>query len=211
VVGVFYAVLLAFAVILVWQRMNDAKSVVLREAGAAQTMYRLAAGLGGGEGVALQHEITAYLRTAMASGWPAMQRGNESPDVTQAVNRLYATILAVHPADPGRGALFAEILHQLDRLSQARQARLALAGSGVPAILWIALFVGAVVTIGFTFFFGTVSLPTQVLMTVLLALLIASQLWVIVAIDRPYAGPIGIRPQALAAVMHEHSSTLPTP
>jgi len=184
--------------------MNDAKTVVVREAGAAETIYRLAEGIGGGVGTLLQHEIVAYLRTTMAMDWPAMRHGNESSDVTQAVNCLYATVLAFHADDPKRDALFAEILHQLDRLNQARHVRLALAGAAVPAILWIALFLGAVVTIGFTFFFGTLDLRTQALMAALLALLIATQLWVIVAIDRPYTGLVGVRPQALAAVMHEH-------
>ena len=47
VVGVLYAVLLAFAVIVVWEKFNDADSEVAVEAGAAVTIYRLAEGMGG--------------------------------------------------------------------------------------------------------------------------------------------------------------------
>src|SRR3978361_51949 len=39
-VGVLYAVLLAFAVIVVWERYSDAESHVSQEAGAAATTYR---------------------------------------------------------------------------------------------------------------------------------------------------------------------------
>ena len=61
-VGVLYAVLLAFAVIVVWEKFNDADGEVAVEAGAAVTIYRLAEGMGGAPGAALHEAITAYLR-----------------------------------------------------------------------------------------------------------------------------------------------------
>src|SRR5437764_10889336 len=43
-VGVIYAVLLAFAVIVAWEKFSEAEIAVVQEAGAAATLYRLAAG-----------------------------------------------------------------------------------------------------------------------------------------------------------------------
>ena len=43
-IGVIYAVLLAFAVIVAWERFSDAEAAVVHEAGAAATLYRLAGG-----------------------------------------------------------------------------------------------------------------------------------------------------------------------
>jgi len=43
--GVLYAVLLAFAIIVVWEKFNVAENDVAREAGAAATIYRLSDGL----------------------------------------------------------------------------------------------------------------------------------------------------------------------
>jgi hypothetical protein len=40
-VGVLYAVLLAFAVVVVWEKFNQAESEVAKEAGAAATVFRL--------------------------------------------------------------------------------------------------------------------------------------------------------------------------
>src|SRR5271168_3637380 len=45
-VGVLYAVLLAFAVIVVWEKFNESENFVAQEAGAAATIYRLADGVG---------------------------------------------------------------------------------------------------------------------------------------------------------------------
>src|SRR5471030_908329 len=57
-VGVIYAVLLGFAVIVVWQKFSDAENDVALEAGTAATIYRLAGGIGGDTGSAVREGIT---------------------------------------------------------------------------------------------------------------------------------------------------------
>jgi hypothetical protein len=201
VVGVLYAVLLAFAVIVVWEKFNDADSEVAVEAGAAVTIYRLAEGMGGAPGAALHQAITAYLESAIADDWPAMADGVESSATNAALNAVYADLLRFQPADDRARVMMAEVLYQLDQLTQARRARLALASGIVPGILWAVLFLGAALTIGFTFFFGTENLRAQALMTGALALLIFAGLLIIVAIDRPFSGTVTVRPEALAAAL----------
>src|SRR5215472_3266207 len=71
VVGIIYAVLLGFAVIVVWGRYNEAEIAVLREAGGAATVFRLAAG-DEPEEVATRAAIGNYLRLAINRDWPAM-------------------------------------------------------------------------------------------------------------------------------------------
>ena len=83
-VGVLYAVLLAFAVIVVWEKFSEAENVVAREASALATLYRLADGIGGDPGSALRDSLGRYIRTAAAEDWPAMGRGTDSPATTRA-------------------------------------------------------------------------------------------------------------------------------
>jgi hypothetical protein len=73
----------------------------------------------------------------------------------------------------------------------------------VPGILWVVLFLGAAVSIGFTFFFGTENLRAQSLMTGALALLIFSGLLIIIAIDRPFSGSVRVKPEALENVLED--------
>jgi hypothetical protein len=200
-VGVLYAVLLAFAVLVVWERFNESESSVAMEAGAAATLYRLADGLGGAEGEALHAATSAYLEAAIGDDWPAMEGGGASPAVTDALNTVYATLLGYNSAD-GRGqVVLAEALYQLDQLTQARLARIVAASGTVPDIVWLVLFSGALVTVGFTFFFGTESLVAQALMTGALSVLIFSGLLIVIAIDHPFAGSVRVEPEPLAAVL----------
>ena len=79
----------------------------------------------------------------------------------------------------------------------------------MPKALWPILLGGAAITIGFTFFFVTQRLLTQILMTALLAILILSELLIIIGIDRPFSGAVKIGPNALAAVLTDVESRLP--
>lgn len=95
----------------------------------------------------------------------------------------------------------AEIFSQLDVLTQTRRVRLAAAEGAIPGVLWTVLFGGAVVTIIFTFFFGTKNLRAQVLMAGMLALLIWSELLITVVIDKPFTGSIKVSPEPLAVIL----------
>ncbi len=202
-VGVLYAVLLAFAVIIVWEKFSEAENAVAQEAGAVATLYRLADGIGGDPGAAFRSGLTHYAQVAIAEDWPAMERGEASHAVTRALDGAYAALLTFNPSD-GRGtALLAEALHQLDLVTQARRVRLVLAPGVMPGVLWVVLFGGAVLTIGFTLFFGAENLRVQAMMTGILSFLIFSGLFVIVAIDHPFAGAVRVQPEALAAVLED--------
>jgi len=202
-VGVLYAVLLAFAVIVVWEKFSDAEDHVALEAGAAATLYRLALGIEGEPGVALRAKLNAYLESAVTQDWPAMEKGKPSPQTTLAVANLYAVTLTYKPTDFRGAMLLEETLRQLNTLTEARRARVVKAAGIVPGVLWFVLFGGALLTVGFTFFFGNANLRAQSLMTGALSLLIFSGLLVILTIDQPFAGAVKVHPEALVDVLGE--------
>jgi hypothetical protein len=205
VVGVLYAVLLAFAIIVVWEKFNEAENVVAREAGAVATIYRLSHGIGDQPGSALRTALNKYLQITVSEDWPAMEHGQESEAARQALDSVYAALLPF--AQQQSSSLMTEVLHQLDIVTQERRARLVAAEGTVPGVLWPVLFWGAALTIGFTYFFGTQNLRAQTLMTGLLSILIFSGLLIIIVIDKPFAGVVKVQPDALAKVLAEFGGT----
>jgi hypothetical protein len=199
-VGVLYAVLLAFAVLVVWEKDNDAEASVAAEAGAAAALYRLSNGVGED---AVRAAVTGYLEATIRDDWPAMARGGESPSAVAALDALYAAVLAYRPEDARGAVVQAEALRELGQLTQARRARVVVASGIVPGVIWVVLFVGAAITIGFTFFFGTENLRAQALMTGALALLILLGLLIIVVIDRPFAGSVRLEAEPLVRVLED--------
>jgi hypothetical protein len=201
--GTIYAVLLAFAVIIVWEKFHDAETAVAQEAGAVTALYRLSGSLEPDERAKVQDEMTHYLRVAIADDWQAMARGQGSRDVTRALSGIYEAALAYEPANSRGETILGEMLDQLDQVTQARRARLSLAAGIVPGLVWLVLFVGAVLMIVFTFFFGTVNLRAQVWMTAMLTFVTFLSLLIVMALDHPFAGDIQVTPAALERVLAE--------
>ena len=201
VVGVLYAVLLAFAIIVVWEKFDNAESTVAREAGAAANVYRLSYGMAEAPATSLRARLSAYLAATISDDWPAMEHANESSAARLALDAVYGSVLVT---PEGRdSALVAEILHQLDVITQERRARIVAADGTVPKVIWPVLFGGAAITVGFTFFFGTQNLSAQAFMTGLLTSLIFSGLLIVVLVDRPFSGSVTVKPDALAKVLAE--------
>jgi Na+/melibiose symporter-like transporter len=202
VVGVIYAVLLAFAVIVVWERYTEAEVAVVQEAGAAATIYRLAAG-NQPDAEATREAVSNYLRLAITHDWPLMAREEESADVTRALDTLYTSALNLTPNEPQQAAITLELFNQLDTITKARRARLHLSVGIVPGVLWTALAIGGILTVAFTFFFGTENLRAQVLMTGILAVIVFLGLFVIVTIDHPFTGPVHVSSAPLLHVLED--------
>lgn len=204
-VGVIYAVLVAFAVIVVWEKFSDAQAAVVQEAGAAESLYQLAAGPDP-KMTATRAALIKYLKVAIERDWPKMAVEQESPEATRALNALYAAALALTQGEPRQPALLIEIFRQIDSITRARRTRLHLATGIVPDVIWIVLFSGAVLTVVFTFFFGTKNLRAQTLMTGILAVLAFLALFAVVEIDHPFTGPSFVSSDALSSVLGEFGS-----
>jgi hypothetical protein len=201
-VSVIYAVLLAFAVIVVWEKFSDAETAVVQEAGAAATIYRLVDGPDA-ESAATRAAIGNYLRLAIDRDWPMMASGKRSADVTKALNELYSIAVRMTEKQTKDRAIYYEIFEQLDSMTQARRTRLHLATGVVPPVIWLVLYCGATLTVAFTLFFGTEDLQAQLMMTGIVALTVFLGLVVIVSIDHPFTGPVRVGYEPLYAVIDD--------
>jgi Na+/proline symporter len=208
-VGVLYAVLLAFAIIVVWEKFSSAEGIVAQEAGAAETIFRLSHGIDDEMGAELRDALGKYLAIAVAIDWPAMNRGTmgeQTRPARQALDNVYSSLLKVVGMQHVSAVLVSEIMRQLDIIAQARRARLIASEGTVPGVIWALLFGGAVLTIAFTFFFGTRSLSAQTVMTGILSILIFSELLAIVAIDRPFSGAVKVEPHSLTNILELYTN-----
>jgi len=201
-VGVIYAVLLAFSVIVVWEKFNDAENAVAEEAGATAALFHYAEG-NDPEAHAVRKAITNYLKVVIDKEWPAMALESDTRDATHALDGIYAAALTLNQSSTRDTADMSEVFRQIDTVTSSRRARLHLASGLVPDVIWIALFLGAGLTVGFTLFFGSENFVAQVAMTGVLSILVTMGLVVIVSIDHPFTGPVYIHPDPLAAVLEE--------
>jgi len=187
VVGVFYAVTLAFVVIAVWEDYRDTQGAVRDEAKAAFDLHRLSYALPQGGSEIRKHLVT-YIKDVREYGWPAMSLGKPSEQVAKDLRLLTAAVLAVQPENGKQDALFQHSLDLLTVMTDNRNERLDSSDGSVPPILWFVLIVGGLITLGYPAFFAASNVVAQVLMTASLAALVAMSLLLGLAFDFPFTG-----------------------
>ena len=200
VIGVVYAVLLGFTAIMVWEHFRNAQEGIEREADALADLYRDSQNFPPEvrEQVALR--VRAYARAVIEKEWPAMAEDQSSPETWAEYEQLWRTYDEFTPDEDHQRAWYAESIRQLNALGDERRDRLLRVRSHLPTVIWSVLLAGGVVTIGFTFFFGTQNPRAQGLMTAALALTIGVVLLSILALEQPFAGINRIEPEAFHQV-----------
>jgi Na+/proline symporter len=82
----------------------------------------------------------------------------------------------------------------LNDVSNDRRIRLFTSRGTVPQLLWYLLFLGGIVLIAFTYFFGHESVAWQSAMTAALAGTLAFSLYLIMAFNGPFDGSTRVNP-----------------
>ena len=200
VVGTIYAVLLAFATIATWEKFNDAENATAQEIGALSALYRMSGGLGDEARDLVRSRLATYITTVVHDEWPAMARGSFSVSAHSALTDLYAAYANYNPGTERESVILSASFDQLDHITQERYERLVLARGIIPGVLWVVLVSGAVLTTGFTLFFGSKSLWAQSLMTGLLSALIMLTLLVAVSLNFPFTGSVRVSSDAFSVI-----------
>jgi fumarate reductase subunit D len=207
VLGVAYAVLLAFVVIAVWQDYETAKTNVESEAHELAGVYFLASQLPEPERTRIRDLVRTYARVVVEEEWPMMQRGQTSERADSLVRQLRLQILEFDPHTKGEQVLYERGLTQLHDAADARRERLLEVREGIPNLLWVVIVGGGVVTVCFTYLFGLKSNVAHALMVAALTLLICGILFTIGEFDYPFSGAVEIRPEAFKEVLGSFGET----
>jgi hypothetical protein len=196
VLGVAYAVLLAFMLIAVWQDYEMAQTNVESEAHELAGVYFLASQLPEPDRTRLQDLVRTYARVVVEQEWPMMERGHTSPRADSLVRQLRLELLQFDPRTEGEQVLYERGLTQLHDAVDARRSRLLEVREGIPRLLWVVLVVGGMITVSFTYLFGLKSNLAHGLMVAALTLLICGILFTIGEFNYPFSGIVKIRPDA---------------
>lgn len=200
VVGVVYAVLLALVVIAAWEQHEAAGATVGREANELAEVFWLADRLPDPEDQQLQDLARSYARVVVEEEWPLMEQGRSSPRAWALLDEMRLAVQDLRVRTPADQVLFEEGLDRMHELADARRTRLVEADEGIPAVLWVVLVFGGIVTVGFTYLFGLENTWSHRLMVAAVAGVIALVLFTIGSLEYPFSGGTTIDPGAFELV-----------
>jgi hypothetical protein len=207
VLGVAYAVLLAFVAIAVWQDYKTVQTNVESEAHELAGVYFLASRLPEPERTRVQDLARTYARVVVEQEWPMMEQGQTSARADALLRQLRLELLKFDPHTKGEQVLYERGLTDLHDVDDARRSRLLEVREGIPSLLWVVLVVGGVITVSFTYLFGLKSNVAHALMVAALTLLICAILFTIGEFDYPFSGGVEIRPDAFREVLRSFGGT----
>jgi hypothetical protein len=214
VIGVIYGVLLAFIVLVVWERFAATDEAVTTEAADLVAVYRGTQDFPEPFRQQAQEALRAYARDVIETEWRSWIIDGEvvphiDPDPLNPVWMVYRQI------QPGGNLDAAELedandrLHELER--QRHQRHLS-AEATLPPVYWPVILTGFVLTVGFSYFFRLENLWLQAVMTAFLAAVLAGVLLLIVSLNEPFTGPVQVeRAPFEHALDHFNALTLSTP
>jgi hypothetical protein len=192
-VGVLYAVVLGFVVVVVWQKYDATVSNVESEVDATANLYHVVDGFTAGPRAQVRNGLRSYVSDVIAQEWPAMQAGREVPLTgNEVLENVTYSVNTFSPANFKQLSAQQSAMGELRRLLDARRQRLIQTVPAVPAVLWFALVFGALSMVGFCYIFGVENRPAQLAMTAILVGLIGILFVLIGEFATPFSGSVTI-------------------
>ena len=198
IIGVTYAVLLAFVAMLTWEGFNHARAATFEEAGAVAELRRLSIGVPSPLADVLRADLAAYVRAVVDVEWPAQTQGHVDASGDRWLEALHGAIGQARPDGAGEANVQAQFLYQLGTLSAARQGRLLAVQPTVPAVVWVVILVGGALLTVFSSLLGARSYVLHLAMTGALCASGALVIVLIVSLDSPFRSDFRISPAAFS-------------
>ncbi|HET6212926.1 MAG TPA: DUF4239 domain-containing protein [Micromonosporaceae bacterium] len=210
VVGVLYAIVLAFIVIAVWDQMSNARVNTYREATALVDTYWYAQSLPEEDRERVEGLCKEYAELVIRDEWPRMQ-AHERVKMAgwDALDRLRKAVegsapapvtasAAVAPAAEGlpSDAGYERAVAQIDALYEAREVRVAAAAQGISPVLWFVLVGGGILTVAFAYLFDIGGPVIQAVLAVGLTAMVTLLLFAVYQLEYPFSRGVRIDPEA---------------
>lgn len=210
VLGTTYAVILAFMLWNVWNNFQTARITAEMEANYLVDLYRIAGGLDPAQGKPIRALCREYAAVMVNEDWPAMAEEKRSTHSFSITQQLWDVLLQARSRTGGEPSIretagdifqqpkYEQAFSTLSQMSERRRLRLLESQMKLPGILWCVLIIGGIVVIGSACLFGCQNFTLHFVLVFVLTLLLSLVLVSIAQIDRPFQGPVRVRPNAFA-------------
>jgi hypothetical protein len=196
IIGVLYSVILGFTVINVQERYNKAAETVHTEATILADLYRDAIYFDEASLVSIRSNLKKYVEYVIEQEWAHPSDETRRFKANTILQNLWTSYQFVDLQSERAKIWYQQTIAKLDQLMNARLSREFYSWDSLSPMMWTILVLGALITIGFTFFFGLENLRTQMLMTSLLTIYLTFMLYLVFSLDHVFEGSVHVTPKA---------------
>ena len=200
-----YTVLLAFIIVVQWQRSDDVGNDVRTEATDLTQLTWTAQRLSASDQAQVRSMVSQYTSTVLKSEWPPAPTAyaDSSYVAITGLRTLFSTQMDLGDQTTMRDQELAVV----EDLAAARQERLDKSLRTMPGALTLALIVLSAVTVLTPFLLGPRAEPLSILGVAVTAALVSAGLFLVLDLQAPYSGQFAVSRAPLLRVQHELSAT----
>ena len=199
--GLFYGVLLAFVVFVTWSGYDDATKNLQLEANEVADIFHITQTFPNPAGETIRQTLLDYVTSLYNNELKRMSEGEISLHSNEAMLKLITVFYHIDEKSLPNDAIYAEALKRLNNLAEYRRLRIFAGNDTVPAVVWLVLLVGSVISISYTYFFGMKNIRAQYLIAGSLTVTITLILFLIYVLDHPFTGTSMVSSEPLKQVM----------
>lgn len=197
IIGTLYAVLLGFVVVDAMEKQEELRVIVEKEASGVANMFLTSNGLlNDANRKNIQDSCYKYTVTVINDEWPAMEEGTYSAEAFEHAWALWKLITTLKTENEDERVVKEQLLSEMCSMTENRRTRLVAAQLGMAPIMWVVLIVGGVFTVLFTYFFAVESVKAHIMMTILVAMTLSLNGFLVFIFAYPISGDIGVKPDA---------------
>ena len=190
---VFYGLAAALIAVHVWEVYEKVKEITKHEASSLAVLYRNVSAYPEPVRGVLREEIRAYTAQLIHESWPQQRRGRIPTEGVRFMDEFQSTLMGFEPATEAHKALALESLASYGRMMEARRLRLDSVEHKLPGVMWLVIVLGAFISLGSAYFFPVLDPRVHRIQVGLLAVFIGLVIFMILALDRPYRGDLGLK------------------
>jgi hypothetical protein len=204
--GVYLGVLLGLLAVSAYQNYTNVEGIVTNETTKLAGLYRDVDSYPEPDRTKLTSILKVYTEFVIKEAWPLQKKGLIPTKGTIIVNEFQKELMKFEPTTIGQQILHTEAIHQFNAFTEARRARLQSVTTGLPAILWAVVLIGAAVAI-FLMWILDMKLVSHFVLSGVVSFYLATLIALVAAMDNPFLGEVSVSSDAFQLVL----DTLMTP
>lgn len=194
VLAAIYGVVLAFAVVALYEEFRATTADVHKEATTLALVYRDSRDFPAPAAAAMRRDIGAYIDTVGREEWPALAQGHDSARAWAEIPPIYRTLIAYEPRTEGQRVFYDETVRTVGAFVDARRERISDAESALPTPFVILLVGGGILVLGGCMAFEIDNRRLHGVLTVSVAVLIGFSLLLTLTLEYPFSGEVSVSP-----------------
>jgi Protein of unknown function (DUF4239) len=190
--GVLYGVILALIAAASYENYRGVEEIVLKETSSVAVLYRDASGFPEPTKDQLQSLIVEYVDHVIDVDWGLQRAGDIPSHTVQEVTDIQQILFAFEPSDQSESNLHLNTIRAFDDFVADRGARIGVTGLELPPMLWLVLYIGALLNAVLIGLVEVGRLRVHLIMAGVIAAYVGVVIFAIASFDHVYMGEVSV-------------------